>query len=556
MRDFFIARRRFLQGTALYAGAALLPRATPLFATTSTPIATTTYGKISGAVDNGVMVFKGVPYGADTAGRRFQPPAPLTPWTGVRIANEFGPRAPQGGGRGVMGGPATISKRGYYLPPELGDISEDCLHLNVWTTALRDHRKRPVLFYIHGGAFSSGSANNVLYDGVRLAKRGDVVVVTINHRLNVFGYLYLAQLSTHPELADAGNAGMLDIILALQWVRDNIAEFGGDPQRVLIFGQSGGGAKCATLMGMPAARGLFHRVISMSGQQITAARPESATTRAMVLLKALELTPARVDELRTMPMEKLVAASRSAGYMGPVKDGRSMPRDPFAPDAPPLSAHVPMILGNAHDETRVLIGGGDPSLFSLTWEALPAKLEVVRPFLGDLKADDVVAKYRAIYPQYSASDVFFAATTAFRSWRGELIESERRAAQPVAAARTWVYQIDWRSPVDGGKFGAPHTMDIPFMFDNTAMAPGMCGDDASALPLAHTMSSMVAAFAQTGDPNSHSKESGLPHWPVYDLKTRATMIFDNHEKKTRVMDDPRGAERQLVETVMYTQPGT
>jgi para-nitrobenzyl esterase len=455
-----------------------------------------------------------------------------------------------------MGGPATISRRGYYLPPELGGISEDCLHLNVWTAALRDHRKRPVLFYIHGGAYSSGSANNILYDGVRLAKRGDVVVVTINHRLNLFGYLYLAQLSAQPELADSGNAGMLDIILALQWVRDNIAEFGGDPQRVLIFGQSGGGAKCATLMGMPAAHGLFHRVLSMSGQQITAARPESATARTQALLKMMELTPARVDELRTMPMEKLVTATHSAGYMGPVKDGHNMPRDPFDPDAPPLSSHVPMILGNAHDETRLLIGGGDPSLFSLTWETLPEKLDVVRPFMGELKAADVVTKYRTMYPKYSATDIFFAATTAFRSWRGELIEAERRAVQPITAAHTWVYQIDWRSPVDGGRFGAPHTMDIPFMFDNTAMAPGMCGDDASALPLAHAMSSMLVAFAQTGDPNSHGKENGLPHWPVYDMKTRATMLFDNHGQKTRVENDPRGQERHLVETVAYTQPGT
>jgi len=554
MKNSFNGRRRFLQGTALCAAAALLPR--QVLAADSTPVATTSKGRVSGAFANGVNVFKGIPYGADTAARRFQPPVPPPAWKSIRACNEFGPRAPQPGGHGVMGGPATISKKGYYLPPELGGMSEDCLHLNVWTAGLRDHRKRPVLFYIHGGAYSSGSANNVLYDGERLARSGDAVVVTINHRLNIFGYLYLAQLSAAPELADAGNVGMLDIILALQWVRDNIAEFGGDPQRVLIFGQSGGGAKCATLMGMPAAHGLFHRVVSMSGQQITAARPESATARAEALLRALELTPARVDELRTMPMEKLVAASRSAGYMGPVKDGRSVPRDPFDPDAPPLSAHIPMILGNTHDETRLLIGGGDPSLFALTWESLPAKLEVVRPFLGELKTADVVAKYRAMYPEYSASDVFFAATTAFRSWRGELIEAERRAAPPMAAAHTWAYQMDWRSPVDGGRYGAPHTMDIPFLFDNTALAAGMCGDDATALALSHTMSNMLVAFAQTGDPNSNARNRNLPQWPVYDLKNRATMLFDNHAEKTHVADDPRGAERRLVETVPYTQPGT
>jgi len=239
-----------------------------------------------------------------------------------------------------------------------------------------------------------------------------------------------------------------------------------------------------------------------------------------------------------------------------VKDGRSVPRDPFDPDAPPLSAHIPMILGNTHDETRLLIGGGDPSLFALTWESLPAKLEVVRPFLGELKTADVVAKYRAMYPEYSASDVFFAATTAFRSWRGELIEAERRAAPPMAAAHTWAYQMDWRSPVDGGRYGAPHTMDIPFLFDNTALAAGMCGDDATALALSHTMSNMLVAFAQTGDPNSNARNRNLPQWPVYDLKNRATMLFDNHAEKTHVADDPRGAERRLVETVPYTQPGT
>jgi para-nitrobenzyl esterase len=545
-----IPRRRFLQGSALCAGAAFVPR---LFAEAPAPVATTTSGKVSGFVGSGTLTFKGIPYGANTATRRFQPPLPPAPWIGVRAAMEFGSRAPQPPPRGVMGGGA---ERGYYLPPELGGISEDCLHLNMWTTALRDHRKRPVLFYIHGGGFSGGSGNNVLYDGVHLAQRGDVVVVTVNHRLNAFGHLYLAGLSKSPDLADAGNAGMLDLVLALQWVRDNIAEFGGDPQRVLIFGQSGGGAKCATLMGMPAAHGLFHRVISMSGQQITASRPESANARTLALLKTLELSPDRVDDLRTLPMEKLISASRAAGYFGPVKDGRSMPRDPFDPDAPPISAHIPMILGNAHDETRVLIGGDDRSLFSLTWDALPAKLEIVRPFMGDLKAEDVVAKYRALYPDYSASDVFFSATTAFRSWRGELIESERRAADPVAAARTWVYQIDWCSPVVGGIFRAPHTMDIPFLLDNTTLAPGMCGDDPTAAGLAKIMSGMLVAFAQTGDPNAHAQKTGLPHWPTYGLQSRATMLFDNHEKKTRVQNDPRGAERRLVETVPYIQPGT
>jgi para-nitrobenzyl esterase len=544
----YIPRRRFLQGSALCAGAALVPR---LFAGVPTPIATTTSGKVSGFVDNGVLTFKGIPYGADTSTRRFQPPVAPMPWTGVRAATEFGPRAPQPPPRGVMGGGP---ERGFYLPPELGGISEDCLHLNVWTSALRDHRKRPVLFYIHGGGFAGGSGNNVLYDGVHMAQRGDVVVVTVNHRLNAFGYLYLAGLSESPDLADAGNVGQLDLVLALEWVRDNIAEFGGDPSRVLIYGQSGGGGKCATLMAMPPAHGLFHRVLTMSGQEISASQPENANARTLAMLKSLDISPDRVDDLRTLPMEKLVSASRAAGYFGPVKDGRSLPRDPFDPDAPPLSAHIPMILGNTHDETRLLIGAEDRSLFSLTWDALPAKLDgAVRQFMGDLKVEDVIAKYRVFYPSYSASDVFFSATTAFRSWRGQVIEAERRAVQPVAAARTWVYQIDWCSPVVGGIFRAPHTMDIPFFFDNTGLAPGMCGDDPTASGLAKVMSSALVAFAQTGNPNTH--KASLPHWPIYDLKSRATMLFDNHAEKTHVQNDPRGNERRLVETVPYTQPG-
>jgi len=543
MRNRSIPRRRFLQGSALCAGAALVPR---LFAETPTPIATTTYGKVSGFVDQGVLVFKGIPYGADTAARRFQPPQPPVAWTGVRAATEFGPRAPQASGAGIMSNTAVLT-RGYHLPPELGGISEDCLHLNVWTPALRDHRKRPVIVYIHGGAYSSGSGNNVLYDGVHLVHRGECVVVTINHRLNVFGYLYLAQLSSASDLADSGNAGMLDLVLALQWVRDNIAEFGGDPNRVLIFGQSGGGAKCATLMAMPAAKGLFHRVMSMSGQQVVGTTREHGTQRATALMKQLNIS--QVDDLRTVPMDKLVAAFRTIGYFGPVTDGRALPRDPFTPDAPPLSAHIPMILGNVHDETRIRAGS-----FDVTWDTLPAELETARDFLGDLKTQDIIAKYRSFYPQYTPADVYFAATCAFRSWHGQVIEAERRAEDPVAAARTWVYQMDWRTPIDGGRYGAPHTSDIPFYFDNTALAPGMVGDDPTAAPLAHVMSGMLLAYAATGDPNAHAQQTGVPHWPTYNLKSRATMLWDNHEEKSHIQNDPRGGERRLIETVTYIQP--
>jgi para-nitrobenzyl esterase len=414
-----------------------------------------------------------------------------------------------------------------------------------------------VLFYIHGGAYNGGTVNSVLYDGTRLCRRGDVVVVTVNHRLNAFGFLYLAGVTNDPAYADSGNVGMLDLVLALRWVKENIAQFGGDPERVTIFGQSGGGAKCATLMAMPPAHGLFHRVMSMSGQQVTAAPEAIATARTKEFLAKLGIADVAADKLRaelnTMPLEKLQEAARvSSGWL-PVVDGRSLPRDPFSPGAPAISNGVPMILGNTHDETRGLIGGGQPSLFSLTWDEVPAALQKsVGSYLGEVKPDTIVAKYREWYPQYSPSDVFFAATTAFRSWPGQVIEAERRAASP-AQSRTWVYEMDWPSPVAGGRFGAPHTVDIPFFFDNLAVAPGMVGagaDDVQrAQPLATAMSETLIAFGRRGDPN----HSGLPRWPAYDLTNRATMIWNT---PPRVADDPRGRERELAAQAHYRQPGT
>jgi para-nitrobenzyl esterase len=536
-------RRTFIEQAASLAGIAYANRAFAIQASsTASQVASTTHGKVRGAIDRGVLVFKGIPYGADTAPRRFMAPTPPAGWPGVRDATEFGPRAPQTAVHGSLD-----PRHGYHLPPELGPASEDCLHLNVWTPGLRDHRKRPVMVYIHGGAYSSGSANNSLYDGVNLCLRGDVVVVTLNHRLNLFGFLYLADLA--PGFEDSGNAGMLDLVLALQWVRDNIEEFGGDASRVLIFGQSGGGAKCATLMSMPAASGLFHRVITMSGQQITASRREQATARSVAVLKELGMPTNRINDLRTLPMERLIQASHAAGYYGPVKDGGTLVRDPFDPDAPPISAHVPMILGNTHDETRLLIGGGDPATFELTWKTFPEKLEVIQQFLGGMKTEDVVNHYRKMYPSYSASDAFFAATTAFRSWRGQLIEAERRAVQPAAARHTWVYELDWKTPIDGGKWGAPHTLDIPLAFGNVAVADGMCGNGPEARGLSMLMSDTWIAFAHNGDPN----HKDLPKWQAYGLDKRLTMSF---AVQPLLVSDPRGPERRMIEQVPYTQPGT
>jgi para-nitrobenzyl esterase len=501
------------------------------------PFASTAAGVVRGYTDKGICVFKGIPYGDNTALHRFQPPDPPKPWSGIRDAREFGPFAPQ-----------QLNGRNVFFPsPHEGTRnSEDCLHLNVWTPALHDGRQRPVMVYFHGGAYSNSSSNFDMLDGVHLCKRGDVVVVTVNHRLTVFGYLYLAEIRGK-EFSESGNTGMLDLVLALQWVRDNAVEFGGDPKNVTILGQSGGGAKCATLMAMPAAKGLFHRVITESGQQLTGRTKKHAAETALQVLKNLGLSPGRSRELDTIPMERLLEASRGM-YFGPVTDGLVLPHDPFDPNAPPLSALIPMMMGNTHDETTVLIGGGDSTLFDLSWEELPQRIQQsIQQFIGDLDPQYIVASYRQWYPQYSPSDIFFAVSTAARSWKGFVIESERRVIQN--AAPTYVYQLNWRTPVNGGKWKSPHGLDIPLSFDNIAYCPSMVNNTADAQRMADIMSDIWIAFARTGNP--HTKT--IPDWPQFNLETRPTMIFDI---PPRIENDPRGQERKFFAPIKYIQPGT
>ncbi len=522
----------------------------------SNPQAKTTYGSISGTLEDGINVFRGIPYGADTAPVRFQAPLPPAPWTGVKVCDVFTTRAPQltalRGPQGINAapslGPAGLTPTGARprVAPEAGEQSEDCLHLNVFTPGLRDHRKRPVLVYFHGGAYNNGSVNSPLYDGKRLCHRGDVVVVTVNHRLNAFGFLYLAGIDPK-QYPDSGNVGMLDLVLALQWVRNNIAEFGGDASRVLIFGQSGGGAKCATLMAMPAGHGLFHRVMTMSGQQVKGASIEIASKRTETMLGKLGISNANLADLKTMPWEKIqaAAADTSSDWL-PVVDGVVLSRDPFTPDAPSLSENVPMILGNVHDETAVPVRG------TLTWEDAPAALHnAVAIYLGPYTAEEVVAKFRSIYPDKSPIDIVIAAATAFRAWPGQVLEAERRASNPKSQPHTWVYQMNWHRNAPGAR--AMHTIDIPFMFDNLDASPGQIGTTeeelAAAQPLADAMSGMLIHYAATGNPN----HSGLPNWPAYDLKERNTMIWNN---PPQIEKDPRGDERRYAAGSPYRQPGT
>jgi para-nitrobenzyl esterase len=556
-----VDRRSILRTSGIAAAACALPKRFWAFgdapsAASAAPVAKTQYGTISGTVEDGINCFRSIPYGGDTAPVRFQAPLAPTPWSGVKVCDAFTTRAPQLMAQRSMQaplaapslGPAGLNPAGVAprVAPEAGEQSEDCLHLNVFSPGLLDHRKRPVLVYFHGGAYNNGSVNSALYDGKRLCKRGDVVVVTVNHRLNAFGFLYLGGIDpkTYP---DSGNVGMLDLVLALKWVKSNIAEFGGDASRVLIFGQSGGGAKCAALMAMPAGHGLFHRVMTMSGQQVKGASIEIASKRTEAMLGKLGITKANLGDLKTIPWEQIQAAAvaTSSDWL-PVVDGVVLSRDPFTPDAPPLSEEVPMILGNVHDETAVAVRG------TLTWDDAPAALKnAVAIYLGPYSADDVVAKYRTIYPDKSPIEIVIAAATAFRAWPGQVMEAERRASNAKSEKHTWVYQMNWHRDAPGAR--AMHTIDIPFMFDNLAAAPGQIGttpeEIAAAQPLADAMSGMLIHYAATGDPN----HEGLPAWPTYDLTHRSTMMWEN---PPRIENDPRGDERRYAAGSPYRQPGT
>lgn len=520
-------RRTVISTAAAVTAAGLIP-AGGVRAKSTAPVAATRYGRVRGSVDQGIKVFKGVRYGADTSTRRFQPALAPEPWTGIRDALQYGAASPQ--------------------KSDEPNQSEDCLFLNVWTPALADGGARPVMVYVHGGAHANGSGSSPLYDGVALCKRGDVVVVTLNHRLNVFGYNGLGQI-LGGDYAKSGSIGNLDLLLALAWVGDNIASFGGDPANVTVFGQSGGGGKLVTLMAMPSAAGLYHKLITMSGQHVTAMGPQHAELRMRAFLDHLGLTPERAGELATLPTARLVEAlamddpiEKGDIYFWSVMDHDTLPRHPFVPDAPQESAHIPMIIGNTHDEARAFTAG-DERNFALTWDTVAAKL--APEFVVDLNAQYVVDWYRRQFPQMSAVDVFFAAATCGRSRPGHLIQAQERAR---IGDRTWMYQLDFGSPVDP-RLKAYHSFDIALAFDNCHQPTSKTGTGPEALAVAARMSGTFIAFARTGNPNN----AAIPDWAPYDLATRPTMIFD---VETRSVDDPRADERRLFQVAPFLKQGT
>ena len=337
------ARRRFLQQMSFVAAGSLVaPRFT--FGQARELVADTTLGKVRGLTIDGIHSFRGIPYGGETAGKnRFMPPTRPRPWTGVRDCTDWGHIAP----RPVSSNPPSEYTLAVGWNNNRGGLSEDCLNVNVWTRALRDGGNRAVMVCFHGGGYTSGSANLVALEGQHLVRTGDVVVVNVNHRLGALGYLDLSAFGG-PELKSSANVGMLDCVAALEWVRDNIATFGGNPNNVMISGQSGGGGKCSTLMVMPAAKGLFHRVALQSGSTLRSGRHETAQRAAETLWTKLGVAKGDLAKLQSIPFEQVVAAQQNAG---PVMDGVVVPRDPFDPDAPAISSNVPMIIGTCLEDS-------------------------------------------------------------------------------------------------------------------------------------------------------------------------------------------------------------
>jgi para-nitrobenzyl esterase len=501
----------------------------------------TSYGRLRGIETDGTLAFKGIAYGASTGGpNRFMPPRKPEPWGGVRDALEWQGHAPQASPGARRPELAVLAGA-----PDATPETEDCLRLNLWTPGLASSVKRPVMVWYHGGAFSYGSSNQPRTDGARLARRGDVVVVTVNQRLNILGHLDLSDAGGD-AFAASGNAGTLDMVAALEWVRDNVERFGGDPGNVTIFGESGGGGKVSTLLAMPAARGLFHRAIIQSGAVTRLRERDRALKLTEAALKQLGLGKGDVAKLQTLPFGELIAAiapaQKSIGPspwplfdrydFGPVVDGTILPRHPFEPDATPLSAGIPVLVGGMKDEMAIFLAPDDKVWNRTLGEAELA--ERVRKVAGDAM-DRVLATYRGLHPGASPAELLVAITTDSNFRIRSLLLAERKAAQ--GKAPVFLYAFEWETPVFERKLRAYHALDVPFTFD-TLDAVGATDRSAEARTLAARMSATWAAFARNGRPDNPA----IPAWAPYGAETRATMVLDkewraerDHGRETRLL---------------------
>jgi para-nitrobenzyl esterase len=554
-------RRQFFFRSAGAAGAIAAAYSIPSLScksaqVASDPVVETAYGKVRGYIANGVYNFRGIRYGASTTGKnRFLPPQKPDPWAGIRDATSYGNSAPQTNPltRGAAGPESPLTQilaasDGFRSSPA---ESEDCLFLNVWTAGLDAGRKRPVMVWLHGGGYTSGTASSLLYDGTNLARRGDVVVVGVNHRLNVFGYAHFGDIGG-PEYAHSGNAGQLDIIAALQWVHENIDRFGGDPKRVMIFGESGGGGKVSMLLASPPAKGLFHAAVIESGPGVKMRERAAATQYAETLLAELKLNTKRLPEIHKLSTDAILSAyfaataalarqrksggSFGSGTFGPVLDPVDLPAHPYHPAATRISEDIPVMVGWNKTESTVF-SFGDEQAFSLDEAGMKKRIE---PLAG-ADTDRLIQIYKKEFPKLSPSGIYFYISSYSMMGAGSVLIAERKAA--LGRAPAYLYRLDWETPVDNGRLMTPHGLEMPLVFNNVDRGgEALTGGRVEALILAAAMSETWVAFAATGNPNSN--KSGLPQWPPYDSKKRATMIFDT---QSRIVDDPQKEQRMIFE---------
>jgi para-nitrobenzyl esterase len=561
-----IGRRAVLKGLLLTAGSAGIGSAATtaavakeypkspdtkgdrITASGSSPIVETNLGKVRGYIRSGIFTFKGIPYGDTTAGdKRFMAPQRPRPWPGIRSSMAYGLVCPQTERYGWQN-----DEESWLFIRDDGIAGEDCLRVNIWTPGIADGKKRPVMVWLHGGGYSTGSGQELpAYDGENLARRGDVVVVTLNHRLNAFGHLDLSQFGS--QYSDSANVGMLDIVLALQWVRDNIAEFGGDPGLVTIFGQSGGGGKVCTLMTMPSAEGLFHRCIVQSGSWSNGLTQEQSARISAAFLKQLQLDASSIGKLRDLPARDIVNAAVAAsaavstfrpgsvinfrrilGIIGwaPVQDGRIVVETSFDPRTPERMNKIPLLVGNVLNEFTSAMNHPE------YWQWTDADLQShVREAMPE-KADAIIRAAKDLYPNANPFQIW-SITTATSVRGAALAQAASKAARGGAPA--YCYHFTWQTPVLDGRPMACHSSEIAFVFNNPDRAENFNGGGPAARALADKMSDAWIHFARSGNP-SHP---GLPKWPEFSAAKKSTMVFDtvcaprdNYDDTLQKITDP------------------
>jgi len=486
-------------------------------------VTNTNSGKVRGYIEHGIFTFKGIPY---AKAKRFEAAEKPDVWEGIRSSTMYGPVAPL-----LTPTTSVQDEPEFVFDHDWGYTNEDCLNLNVWTPSINDEKKRPVLFWIHGGGFTAGSSHELpSYDGENLSNKGDVVVVSINHRLNVLGFL---DLSAYGEkYKHSANNSILDMELALEWVRDNISNFGGDPNNVTIFGQSGGGAKVNTLMAMPKASGLFHKAINQSGA-MRGGILEKEDTQAVAAetLSILGIDASQVDSLQNIPFSILADAGSKAlknveekmkadgkpimGFglgWGPSVDGEDLPFQTASEEALALSKDIPLMIGTVKNEfapfaNMRFVGASDETIMNHIKETYKEK------------ADVYIAAVKKAYPDDTKAKDLIDVDTRFRP--GSVLQANTKSSLE-GGAPVYMYLFTWQSPVFDGKYKALHCMELPFVFDNIALANQMTGGGKEAHALADKMSKAWISFAKTGNPN----HSGLPEWSPYNGNNTATMHFD------------------------------